>query len=631
MKMRISKIILFNEHGKERTLNFNLNGLNIITGASKTGKSAIAEIISYCFGKKDFSVPAGVIREKVEWYCILLSDGREEIFIGRRKPGFGKKTRHEVYLESASNVEIPSFGDLSPNTNIEGLSSFLSSKLGISENMQEFGEGSTMDPIEAKAKHALTFCIQEQGEIANKFNLFHLQETEWVPNSIRLTLPYFLGAIAEDELYLKNKLQDKRRLLRRAEYELKEAELLHGEGLTVGSSILAEAEEVGLPVKKSTPSSLEELIYLLGELRKYQPTSINVTPGDAITRLEDEREELLNSFYDLREQKKIAQSFVSERGNYGSEVSYQINRLKSLDIISSLSESEKVSPVEEKIRESLEVLTSQLQNVSGSNPRLQGHLRKIDSDIDENKENLRRNKLSLDAALKSRSELQENIDVERKRAEILGKIALYLDSIEVSNDLDGLKNEIERIRQEVLELEEQYKNSNSDAILESQLNLISSHMTNWARELDLEHREARFRLDLKQLTVIADTDTGPIPMKQMGSGANWLGCHLITYFALNKWFSNKNRPVPSFLYLDQPSQVYYPPEDDSEGTENLSDEDRKAVLEMYEWIHKRANEMKSSFQVIITDHVDLKSNGWFQGSIVERWRDGDALIPKDWL
>ena len=32
------------------------------------------------------------------------------------------------------------------------------------------------------------------------------------------------------------------------------------------------------------------------------------------------------------------------------------------------------------------------------------------------------------------------------------------------------------------------------------------------------------------------------------------------YFALQSYFINAKRPVPSFLFLDQPSQVYFPAE-----------------------------------------------------------------------
>ena len=43
--MQIAKMILYNEFGKKRELSFKLGSLNIITGKSKSGKSAVGEII----------------------------------------------------------------------------------------------------------------------------------------------------------------------------------------------------------------------------------------------------------------------------------------------------------------------------------------------------------------------------------------------------------------------------------------------------------------------------------------------------------------------------------------------------------------------------------------------------------
>lgn len=59
-------------------------------------------------------------------------------------------------------------------------------------------------------------------------------------------------------------------------------------------------------------------------------------------------------------------------------------------------------------------------------------------------------------------------------------------------------------------------------------------------------------------TVVVDKPDRPVPLKQLGSGSNWVGVHLIAYFALQYYFIGTNRPVPSFLFFDQLSQVYFP-------------------------------------------------------------------------
>ena len=97
------------------------------------------------------------------------------------------------------------------------------------------------------------------------------------------------------------------------------------------------------------------------------------------------------------------------------------------------------------------------------------------------------------------------------------------------------------------------------------LNLIADHMTSYASGLDLEHAEGRIRLDLKKLSVVAETVTGPIPLNRIGSGENWVGYHVVTLLALHRWFREQGRPVPGILVFDQPSQAHYPPEADQSG------------------------------------------------------------------
>lgn len=119
-------------------------------------------------------------------------------------------------------------------------------------------------------------------------------------------------------------------------------------------------------------------------------------------------------------------------------------------------------------------------------------------------------------------------------------------------------------------------------------------------------------------------------MERMGSGENWVGYHLISHFSLHKWFVQRGRPVPRFLFIDQPSQVYFPEDQDWEQDEEREGgEDREAVSRMYQLALKVVDELSPSFQVIITDHANI-NEPWFQECIVERWREGQKLVPPEW-
>lgn len=71
--MKISSIHVYSHDGQRRDVNFEVDGLNIITGRSSTGKSALSDIIEYCMGQSNFNVSDGVIQDKVSWFAVIIS------------------------------------------------------------------------------------------------------------------------------------------------------------------------------------------------------------------------------------------------------------------------------------------------------------------------------------------------------------------------------------------------------------------------------------------------------------------------------------------------------------------------------------------------------------------------------
>lgn len=164
----------------------------------------------------------------------------------------------------------------------------------------------------------------------------------------------------------------------------------------------------------------------------------------------------------------------------------------------------------------------------------------------------------------------------------------------------------------------------------SRLNVIGDDMTSWAEQLALEHTGGRVRLDAYDLTVVADTTDGPIPLGRMGSAGNWVGYHLVTHLALHRWFVDKERPVPRLLMIDQPTQAFYPPDVDEVAVEDMDDADRQAVTSMFRLLNEVAQQLAPNLQIIVMDHANLEE-GWFQETIVEEWRRGTKLVPEPWL
>jgi hypothetical protein len=256
--------------------------------------------------------------------------------------------------------------------------------------------------------------------------------------------------------------------------------------------------------------------------------------------------------------------------------------------------------------------------------------RKLKEKLEETKKKLQVNRELLETVQSSNIRLREFSDRETRRAHVLGRVGLYLESLPQLEDTSTLNREIRNLRDTVTAMETELSDDTVQERLASFLSFIGRDMSTLAEGLQLEHSNSPLRLDIKNLTVVADTEDGPISMEKMGSGENWVGYHLVAHFALHKWFVNKKRPLPHFLFIDQLSQVYFPADKDvDKNLGDIKDEDREAVARMYKLALEVVKSMMPNFQIIMTDHADIKED-WFQDCVVERWRKGKKLVPPSW-
>jgi len=283
------------------------------------------------------------------------------------------------------------------------------------------------------------------------------------------------------------------------------------------------------------------------------------------------------------------------------------------------------------MRRAIAELDRQIKSVDDRRPQMDAVVQTLVMRVGELQDRLRENREKLNAIQVENARLQELRDHNARRAHLLGRISLYLESVPQLDDTSELRAEIAGLETEIRRLEEEVSDEAVHERLQSILALMGRDMSSWAATLRLEHSEFPLRLDLKRLTVVADGDAGPIPMERMGSGENWVGYHLIAHLALHKWFVQHRRPVPRFFFVDQPSQVYFPEDRDWEDAgAGTVGEDRQAVGRMYTLMLDVVASLNSGLQVIVTDHANI-DEPWFQECMVERWREGTAVIPADWI
>jgi hypothetical protein len=290
-----------------------------------------------------------------------------------------------------------------------------------------------------------------------------------------------------------------------------------------------------------------------------------------------------------------------------------------------LSSVESLTPKLQTLRQEMEDVSGRISALHSQNPRLQAYTNELSAQVNDAAVALRSKQEQINAVIEQSEVLKREQEMAVRRSRVQGRISAFLES-ESDDSNDELKARLGVLRARASTLASDLAGENYEDRLRNAEDILSEYMTEYARELDLEHSEGRTRLDLRRLTVVAETKHGSIRLENMGSGDNWVGCHGLTHMALHRLFRERDRPVPAFLILDQPSKAHYPPSDQVIAPE-IEDHDRAAVLRLFEFIYRRT--MVGAFQTIIIDHAD-EAEDWFQASIVARWRGGEKLVPDSW-
>ncbi len=634
--MQINKIVLYSKHNQKRVIDFNIGQLNIISGKSKTGKSVIGDIIDYCFGGQSCNIAIGVVRDTVAWYGLLLEHNGEKLFVARQNPPNGQASTGNCCYQFACS-DIPETIVGLATVDCAGLEKLLSKKIGISENVFNPPQGSARRALSANIRHAMFYCIQGQDEIAAQKLLFHKQSEQFMAQAIKDTLPYFLGILDEQNLELENERNVLKREALLIGRKLEELAQLKGNGLERAISLIEEAKLVGLIHKDATidKSNDANLKQILREACQWKSVEIDFEGMDRISYLQAQIEKDQRDLENVKIKISNAQEYVEEGTGYSIEAKHQINRLNSIGLFEELNltgdrcpfcsaELEHSVSYISDIRGAVEKLSQNLALANREKVYINPYIKQLKQEKQQIEDRIKLAQIEINAIYENNQEAIAFKDLNSRRARVVGRISLWLESVVIIDDSKPYQEKLNKINSRLTEINSLLDGDVVEERKQSIINRLSVEMSKWAKELKLEHCDYPYRLDMNRVTVVVDRDR-PVPLSQLGSGSNWLGCHLIALFALHKYFINNNRPVPHVLFIDQPSQVYFPPET---GDENVDSEEIRTI---YKFIYKFVQELSPNMQIIVVDHADIQED-YFQDSVIEKWWDkGDGLIPLDWI
>jgi chaperonin cofactor prefoldin len=646
--MKIKSISIYNREGMKRDINFNINGLNIITGRSSTGKSALSEIIEYCMGRSTFKVPEGIIRDSVTWFAVIFQFNNEQLLVAKPTPSEGFNSCSQAMLRRGNNLQLPAYSELQINSDDDTVVSTLSMLNGIIENETIVKMEHSRASYRVNIKHCFYYLFQKQEIVSNKDQLFYRQNEDHQSQTIRDTLPILLGITSDNRFELEIELRKAKRELKLLIKKLDEArnsiDLLYQKGI----ALISESKAVGLLSSTVEAKNGNDVLELLIETQSWKPEIFQEEGNERISEIENDINKLRIDRQALEEKLNSAQIFAQNTDGFSSEVQEQIDRLESIKALPrnqlsnewqwpfSENNLNMDTPIAVSLLNELHSLEKEMKTVIGSRPKLENYISEIKISIENLKQTIREKEIELSSAISASEEINKMHTKQNAIAKIIGRISFFIDTFKPDVQIQFLENEKNRMELKIYELEKKAGLEDYEERLTSALNNISSKMTQYIKKFEAEFKEFPFRFDLKQLTVVIDRADRPISMSRTGGGENHLAYHLSAILALHYFSALKGRPIPHFLFIDQPSQVYFPSESvyskaDGSFQKTEADADINAVRKLFKFLYDYSKDEVSDFQIIITEHANLRDE-WFQKALIEpQWQKPPALVPMDWI
>lgn len=231
MKFKIKNIIIYpkDESKEPRYISFELNKVNVLTGDSHKGKSAIIHILDYCLGSDKCTIPVDTIRDNVAFFAVHIVTESSEIFIAREEPGSQSSTS-EMYLFEKTKIELSSL--LKLNTKRDRFARIKVNRKTVINRFNQLAGFSTQRFDDdnshnkwlesASFRDTSAFQFQPQNIVANPTTLFYKADTYEHQNKLRVIFPLILGYETNEIIELKKEKKELEQQLSKKTSQLEE-------------------------------------------------------------------------------------------------------------------------------------------------------------------------------------------------------------------------------------------------------------------------------------------------------------------------------------------------------------------------------------------------------------------------
>lgn len=642
MNSYIKSIIIFNKDGEKRIVPLK-QGVNIITGESKTGKSALVEIIDYCLCSTRCTIPKGKITDFAYLYTLVMSIGKSSYIVARYT---GENMYKMHFIKECQDfdtnvLELTYFKDRSPISYKDAqyemecaLGLFVSNVSTDSEEKEK----------KASLRNMVSYLFQHQNLMASKFALFYRFSDYYKRKEVIDQFPVFAGMIGQEYYSDLIQLSTLKAKLKQKEKKQKANEK-GAEYIRENLQVLLRNYYALLGRDFDDNMTLQGMLKVANNLPDFDDSQLfgEVKITEHYNKLNAELEKLRN------EEREILLK-IKNTGNAsltGNNFSEMLKELKEQTKVSAIETDKYICPIcghdcqeiaerDAALIEATEWLDQELKLTEKYTTDFSEDVRKLEEEHSKIEEKIREiwNQIKVieQKFISSKSLVSKREKVHYAKA----KIAVCTE-MNGSGIFDMVDEDIEKINIQIKVLEKKIKEFDVETKMSKAQSFLSDNMNRLAKTLDFEEEYQPINLNFGLIDGSFDlyqyqNNSEKVFLYEMGSGANWVSCHIALFLSFLHYFAKqKNSPMPLFMFFDQPSQVYFP--QGNINSSEITQSDIAAVNKMYKTIFDEIKEIERETgilpQIIIVDHVDgdnLEIKEEFAGYVRCNWRNEEKLI-----
>lgn len=669
-RWNIASIFFIGEEGAFRIIDLDPGRVNVITGASGTGKSAVIKALDYCLGSSKCQLPVYVRRR-----CVAVGvkwvKGRDEMISCRQVPFVGKAANASMFVTSGRNLMIPRTVE-----QFEGRGTVEASKVRLG---QAFGIDGTPRAEAAPSERELRdrpsvrqftpYVFVTKEVIDSETVLLHgLDDNRKAPLIIS-TMPYFLGVVSESTVAAERRLRQARRAL---EIDISREEARRTkDGLVKQRSrvLLSEAQQLGLVEGPPDAADEELLLDMLRGAISPSARALQYPSADQLDSLQERRQTTLRELNQTKRKLRAMTVTAQESQDYESAVTCQHEKLRIAEHLHLL-EVPTTCPVCEShtetgaqfalaIKRSLETIRFETSTVGHLRPQISAAIEQLSQRVEKLSGLLREIDAGIASTLNQITEAKRFTDLAQIHAYFRGKASYFLETID--DQLHRPAKDLAMQQAEIAELEALLDADNRRIRMRRAEEAVSRFASEAFSKLPKVEpcvdAELVFSAREPQVNLIeAGPDGAVLSMADLGSDQNWLAVHVALAFGLQRHFEQESRPVPGVIVMDQLSRPYFPNQreemhdsddednDDGEELDVTADDDRPDevsigsddddYLAMRQHIDFLFQEVaaRSDLQVLLLEHAYFPHDQRYVAATKERWTraSGNGLIPRDW-